>query len=90
MKQNKGSQIWAMIIKIFMEERCTYLAVLPKFTNLQSILSDGWSGNLSADVKFMDQIRILGGILVKFIAEFDDIDVGIICIGGSEVISEFN
>ncbi len=74
------------VVRVLLEEHCTYLAALPSTTDLESILNIGWSGYLKEDSKIITTLIENEGLLIKRVGEFDDSEKGVVAIGRPELI----
>ena len=69
------------VVKVLIEERAAYLAVLPGSLGVRDILKEGWIGDLAEDSELVGKVVEDGGLIARRIGEFDDQEVGILCIG---------
>lgn len=75
------------VVKALLEERCSYIIVLPKAVGPESIIDIGWSGNLADDLDFIDALTRSGGLLIKRFGEFDDEERGMISVGRPALVN---
>lgn len=75
-----------IIVKILLEEHCTYLAALPSDLSPSALLNIGWSGDLRSDSKIINYIAESDGLLLKQTGEFDAYERGIVSIGHPSIV----
>ncbi|NWB51286.1 hypothetical protein [Pseudomonas gingeri] len=74
------------ILKLMIEERCSYVVVLPSNFDVETIVREGWSGRVIEDVSFFRRVSDCGGLIVKYFGEFDDRERGFLSIGRLELV----
>lgn len=74
------------VAKVLLEERCTYVVVLPSSIGPEDILSIGWSGELAEDSEVIASLIKCDGLLIKRFGEFDDEERGLVSVGQPELI----
>lgn len=74
------------VVDVFLQERCSYMSVLPGSTGIEGVLGAGWSGDIAADFNFITSLIERGGLLVKRFGEFDDEEIGVMAIGRPELV----
>lgn len=75
------------VVNILLGENCTYLVALPVDGACNDLLNIGWSGDLSADSKFIEYLFESDALLLKHVGQFDDYERGVVVIGCPLVVS---
>lgn len=74
------------VAEVFLQERCSYMSVLPGLTGVEDVLGAGWSGDIAEDSNFITSLVERGGLLIKRFGEFDDEEIGVVAIGRPELV----
>jgi hypothetical protein len=78
------------VVNALLDERCSYIAALPKEFDIQSALEVGWSGGVTGDSDFLYHVCESEGLLFKRVGEFDDCDKGFVSIGLPGLIEQLS
>lgn len=76
------------VVKILLEERCTYISAVPDPIAIQGLLELGWSGDFDDDFELINYLGRNDGLIFKKLGEFDDLERGLAVVGTSMVVNE--
>lgn len=71
------------VVKLVLEERCSYILAVPDDFDVDCALRIGWSGVIQDDLTYIEYVSLSGGLALKVLGEFDDPDSGFLCFGSS-------
>ncbi|MBC3205753.1 hypothetical protein HU755_03075 [Pseudomonas sp. SWRI111] len=74
------------ILEAILSERCSYVAIVPIDLDMEKALFIGWSGMLSEDLVLCEYVAEGNGLLMAKFGEFDDLDNGVVGVGGRQVL----
>ncbi|WP_440467009.1 hypothetical protein ACKI1H_28015 [Pseudomonas sp. YH-1] len=69
------------VVKLVLEERCSYVLAVPDGFDVNCALRIGWSGVVQDDLTYMEYVAFSGGVVLKPLGEFDDPESGFLCFG---------
>jgi len=75
------------VVNIILNERCSYVAALPKSFKFNEALEHGWVGDLVEDLDYCYCACERNGLIFKRVGEFDDGQRGFVSIGSPNSIN---
>lgn len=78
------------VIKILLNERCSYIVFLPEDVVAENIIDAEWSGDISQDIKLIYSVSVVKGMLLDLVGEFDDFEKGFSIFGRRDVVNRFS
>lgn len=74
------------VVEVVLEERCSYLIVLPVNETPFELLEMGWSGDIDDLYLFAPFLFRKSGMAMRVVGEFDDAERGLVAVGPSEIV----
>ena len=78
------------VVKILLNERCSYIVFSPEDVIVGNIINAEWSGGVSQDIKLIYSVSVVKGVFLDLVGEFDDFEKGFSIFGRRDVVNRFS